>query len=155
MLLLSDFLLILAVLSVGVVYGVDVFFFVVGRPALAQSSDAAIADVMGHLHGVADTRMPVFGIAGLLATLAFAIVVHLGTASSWLALIALAGLLTQLVLYTAVAKPVNTKMTEAIQQGQILADIRDLQNRWDSVIISRALAMTLAIVCLTAAGVFK
>jgi hypothetical protein len=155
MLLLTDFLLILAILSTGVVYGVDIFFAVIGRRALAQSSDAAIADVMGHLHEVADARMPVFGITGMLATLAFAIVVQLGTTSSWLALIGLAGLLTQLALYLSVAKPVNTKMTKAIQQGQILADIRDLQNRWDSVIISRALAMTLAVTCLTAAGILK
>lgn len=155
MLLLTDFLLILAILSAGVVYGVDLFFAVIGRRALAQSSDAAIADVMGHLHGVADARMPVFGITGMLATLAFAIAVQVGTTSSWLALISLAGFLTQLALYLAVAKPVNSKMTKAIQQGQILADIRALQNRWDSVIISRALAMTLAVSCLIAAGILK
>ena len=45
-------------------------------------------------------------------------------------------------------------MTEIIQKGQILADIRDLQNRWDSVIVSRV-AMTLAIACIAAAGVLK
>lgn len=155
MLSLTNFLLVLAILNAGVVYSVDVFFAVIGRRALARSSDAAVADVMGHLHEVADARMPAFGISGMLATLAFAIAVQVGTVSSWLALIALAGLLAQLALYLTVAKPVNTKMAEAIRQGQILADIRDLQNRWDSVIISRALAMTLAIACLATAGVMK
>lgn len=153
MLSLTDGLLVLAILNVAVVYGVDVFFAVIGRPALAQSSDAAIADVMGHLHKVADARMPIFGGSGMIATLAFAIAVQVGTTSSWLALIAFAGLLAQLALYLTVAKPINSKMTQAIQQGETLIDIRNLQRRWDSVIIGRALAMTLAITCLVIAGV--
>ncbi len=151
--LLANALLILSILSAGVVYGVDVFFAVVGRPALAVSHDAAIANVMGHLHKTADARMPVFGILGVLATLSFAIVTQVGTTASWLALIALGGLLIQLSLYLTVAKPVNQKMTEALQLGKVPDDIRDLQNRWDSVIVGRALAMTLAIGCLSAAGV--
>ncbi|NJL38271.1 MAG: DUF1772 domain-containing protein [Leptolyngbyaceae cyanobacterium RM2_2_4] len=155
MLLLTNGLLILAIASVGVVYGVDVFFAVIGRRALAHSSDAAIAEVMGRFHEVADARMPVFGVSGVLATIAFAILVGWGTVPSWLSLVALAGLLIQLGLYLVIAKPINTKMTEAIQKGQILAEIRDLQNRWDSVIIARALVMTLAIGCLTTAGLLK
>lgn len=127
----------------------------IGRRALAHSSDAAIADVMGRFHEIADARMPVFGVSGVLATISFAIVVGWGTVSSLLALVALAGLLIQLGLYLVVAKPINAKMTEAIQKGQILAEIRDLQNRWDSVISTRALAMTLAIICLTTAGLLK
>ena len=43
-------LFVLAVLCTGVVYGVDVFFAVIGQRALAESDDAAIADVMGRLH---------------------------------------------------------------------------------------------------------
>jgi Domain of unknown function (DUF1772) len=153
--LLPNALLVFAIAAVGVVYGVDVFFAVVGRRALAHSSDAAIAEVMGRFHEVADARMPVFGVSGVLATIAFVIVVGWGTAPSLLALVALAGLLIQLGLYLAIAKPINAKMTQAIQKGQILAEIRDLQNRWDRVIIARALAMTLAIVCLAAAGLLK
>ena len=152
---LPNCLLILAILSTGVVYGVDVFFAVIGQRALAQSGDAAIAEVMGHLHEVADARMPVFAATGMIATLALAILSPVGTTLSWLALISLAGLFAQLALYLAVAKPINAEMTRAIQQGQVLADIRDLQNRWDSVIVGRALAMTIAIFCLTAAGVLR
>jgi Domain of unknown function (DUF1772) len=152
---LPNALLVLAIVAVGVVYGVDVFFAVVGRRALAHSSDPAIAEVMGRFHEVADARMPVFGVSGVLATIAFVIVVGLGTVPSLLALVALAGLLIQLGLYLAIAKPINAKMTQAIQKGQILAEIRDLQNRWDRVIIARALAMTLAIVCLVTAGLLK
>lgn len=77
-----DALPVLAVLCTGVVYGVDVFFAVIGRRALAESSDAAIADVMGHLHQVADARMPIFGVIGLVATIAFAAVSPIGTPTS-------------------------------------------------------------------------
>ena len=151
--MLLNSLLVLAILSAGVIYGVDVFFAVVGRSALAASDDRAIANVMGHIHKTADARMPLFGVLGILATSAFAIAAQLGTPASWLALIALAGLSTQLSLYLTVAKPVNQKMAEALRFGKMPEDIRLLQNRWDSVIIGRALAMTLAISLLIMAGV--
>lgn len=153
--LLLNVLLILAVLCVGVIYGVDVFFAVVGRTALAQSNETALTNVMGHIHETADAQMPVFGVVGILSTLAFSIVAGLGTLSSWLAIIALVGLLTQLGLYLTVAKPINEKMTEAAKQNQILADIRSLQERWDSVIIGRAISMTIAIGCLVAASLVQ
>jgi formate-dependent nitrite reductase cytochrome c552 subunit len=69
-----------------------------------------------------------------------------------LTLITIVGLLVQLSLYLVVAKPINTKMTEAAQQKEILSDIRELQNRWDSVIVARAMAMTLAVSCLVTAA---
>ncbi|BCL38438.1 DUF1772 domain-containing protein [Nostoc sp. MS1] len=146
-----DALPVLAVLGTGVVYGVDVFFALIGRRALAESSDAAIADVMGRLHQVADARMPIFGVTGLLATIASAAVSPIGTTTIWLNLIAIAGLLVQLSLYLIVAKPINTKMTEAAQRKEVLSDIRELQHRWDSVIVARAIAMTLAVGCLITA----
>lgn len=76
----------LAVLCTGVVYGVDVFFAVIGQRALAESDDAAIADVMGRLHQVSDTRMPIFGVTGLLAMIALAAISPIGTPVSWLTL---------------------------------------------------------------------
>jgi hypothetical protein len=146
-----DALSVLAVLCTRVVYGVDMFFAVVGRRALAKSADDAIADVMGRLHQVADARMPVFGVTGLLATIAFVVVSPIGTPASWLTLIAIAGLLVQLGLYLTVAKPINTKMTKAAEQKEVLADLRELQNRWDSVIVPRVIAMTLTVGCLVMA----
>ena len=142
---------VLAVLCTGVVYGVDVFFAVIGRRALTESTDTAIVDVIGRIHQFADARMPVFGVTGLLATIAFAMTSPIGTLVSWLALIAIAGLLVQLSLYLTVAKPINTKMTEAAQQHEVPANLRELQNRWDSVIGARAIAMTLAVGCLVIA----
>jgi hypothetical protein len=96
--------------------------------------------------------MPIFGVMGLLATSAFAAVSPIGTTTSWLTLIAITGVLVQLSLYLTVAKPINTKMTEAAQRKQVLSDIRELQNRWDSVIVARAMAMTLAVGCLIMAA---
>ena len=80
--MLLNSLLVLAILSAGVIYGVDVFFAVVGRSALASSDDRAIATVMGHIHKTADARMPLFGVLGILATSAFAIAAQLGTPAS-------------------------------------------------------------------------
>jgi predicted DNA repair protein MutK len=69
---LVNALSVLAVLCTGVVYGVDVFFAAIGQRALAQSDDAAIANVMGRLHQVSDARMPIFGVTGLLAAIGVA-----------------------------------------------------------------------------------
>jgi len=66
--------------------------------------------------------------------------------------IAIAGLLVQLSLYLIVAKPINTKMTEAVQQKEVPSDLREFQNRWDSVIVPRAIAMTVAVSCLVTAA---
>jgi uncharacterized membrane protein len=148
---LVNALSVLAVLCTGVVYGVDVFFAAIGQRALAQSDDAAIADVMGRLHQVSDARMPIFGVTGLLATIALAAISPIGTPVSWLTLSAIVGLLVQLSLYLTVAKPINTKLTKAVQRKEVLTNTRELQHHWDSVIVARAIAMTLAMGCLVTA----
>ncbi|RZK53077.1 MAG: hypothetical protein EOO59_12880, partial [Hymenobacter sp.] len=51
----------LALLSTGVVYGTDVFFALVARPALRRADEASLTRVLGHLHAVADVRMPWVG----------------------------------------------------------------------------------------------
>ncbi|BAC88424.1 DUF1772 domain-containing protein [Gloeobacter violaceus] len=144
-----------SVLSTAVLYGTDVFFAVVGRDALAKSSTACLADVVARLHEVADERMPVFGATALASTFAFGLSLGLPTASGLLVLVTLAALLSQLGLYLAVARPVNRRMVQAVQTGQALPDARALQARWDSVIVARALSLTLALVTLLAAGVLR
>lgn len=153
--LFSASLLLVSVLSTGVLYGTDVFFAVVGRDALAKSSTACLADVVAHLHEVADERMPVFGVLGLVATLGFGLSVGLLTPSGQLSLVALTALLAQLGLYLAVARPVNRRMVQALQSGQPLPDARALQERWDSVIVPRALSMAVALGALLAAGILR
>jgi hypothetical protein len=142
-----------ALLSTGVVYGTDVFFALVARPALRRADDASMTRVLGHLHAVGDARMPLFGATGLLATAGLAL-----AAGGWhtrpgsLALLALLGLLTHLLVYLRVAKPVNEAQTAAAQHDIIPPDARALQTRWDSVIGLRAGALTLAMIALLAAA---
>jgi hypothetical protein len=145
----SSWLVALALLGSGVVYGTDVFFALVGRTALRRADDASLTQVLGHLHAVADARMPIIGATALLSTgaLFFA-------AGGWptlpgrLALLALAGLLTQLAAYLLIAQPVNRRQTAAALQCQTPPDARALQNRWDSVIGLRAGALTIAVAAL-------
>jgi hypothetical protein len=62
----SAWLVAVALLSSGVVYGVDVFFALIARPALRRVDDASLTQVLGHLHAVADACMPLFGVTALL-----------------------------------------------------------------------------------------
>jgi hypothetical protein len=145
----SSWLVALALLSSGVVYGVDVFFALVARPALRRADEASLTQVLGHLHAVADARMPLFGVTALLSTGGLC-----WMAGGWatlpgrLALLALAGLLTQLAAYVRVAQPVNKRQTAAALQCQTPPDARALQNRWDSVIGLWAAALTVAVAAL-------
>ncbi|WP_425145480.1 hypothetical protein [Deinococcus sp.] len=142
---LNGGLLILALLSAGVVYGTDVFFAVVGRAALRGVSDAALTETMGRLHQVGDARMPIFGATALISALALVFTARPGSAASLFALLALAGLGTQLAAYLRVAQPINRQQTAAAQRGVTPPNARELQQRWDSVLPLRALGMTAAV----------
>jgi hypothetical protein len=145
----SYWLVALALLSSGVVYGTDVFFALIARSALRRVDEASLTQVMGHLHAVADARMPLFGATALLSTGGlFWVSGGWPTLPGRLALLALAGLLTQLAAYVLVAQPVNKRQTAAALLHQTPADARALQERWDSVIGLRASALTLAVAAL-------
>jgi hypothetical protein len=138
----------LALLGAAAVYGTDVFFCVVGRTALTHVSDAALVETMGRLHEVADRRMPIFGVIGIvgaLASIAFSRV-------SWLwALSAVAAQVVWIVVYRSVAAPVNAELTRQARAHSVPTDARALQARWDSVIVARVLLMGFAVVALAAA----
>ena len=139
-------LLALAALGVGVVYGTDMFFAVVGRRALARVSDRAMIETMGRFHEVADRRMPLFGVIGLVGTAAGALASP-GSIRLW-ALEALAAQLAWLAIYVPVAAPINARLTRAARAAESPPDGRALQGRWDSVIALRAALMTVALVAL-------
>jgi dihydrodipicolinate synthase/N-acetylneuraminate lyase len=145
---LNAVLVVVALLSAGVVYGTDVFFAVVGRPALKRTSDAGLTEVMGRLHEVGDIRMPMFGATALVSTLALVFTTGIGSSSSLLALLALAGLGTQLVSYLGVARAVNMAQTAAAQQGITPPNARELQRRWESVITLRAVGTLVGVASL-------
>jgi len=149
----SCWLVAVALLSSGVVYGVDVFFALVARPALRRVDEASLTQVLGHLHAVADARMPLFGVTALLSTGGLCWVAGgWATLPGRLALLALAGLLTQLAAYILVAQPVNKRQTAAALQRHTPPDARTLQDRWDSIIGLRAGALTVAVAALVGAA---
>ena len=155
---LTHMLVVLATLGVGAVYGTDVFFAAIGRRALTSASDANLTDVMGRLHEYGDARMPIFAATGMVSTLGLVFAAHLGTASSSLALAAFAALIIHLSLYLTVSKPINARLTEAAHRmsagEEAPSDARRLQDRWDAVIVPRALLLGFAVLCLALAGCY-
>lgn len=139
---------ILTVLCTAIVFGTDSFFAFVGKKALSKSKEAALLNVAGNLHEVADKRMPIVGGAALLGTLYLALSKGVGTHDGILFLIAFIAMLAHLLLFLSVAKPVNEQMREAVRFGRLLDDVRALQNKWDSVIGFRAILLLTAMVFL-------
>jgi len=146
--ILGQISLTLALLGAAAVFGTDAFFSVVGRTALARVSDAALVETMGRLHEVADRRMPIFGVVGIVGALAG---IACSRASLPWALIAVAAQGLWIVIYRRVAAPVNAELTRHARAGSVPTDARALQARWDSVIVVRVLLMGFAVCSLTAA----
>jgi Domain of unknown function (DUF1772) len=147
---LNAVIVMVALLSAGVIYGTDMFFAAIGRSALGRSSDTAMTEVMGRLHEIGDARMPIFGAIALTATLALIFTSGVGSLSSFLAIGAIIGLGTQLATYLGVAQPINKAQSAAARQGVTPSNARELQRRWDSVIVLRAVGMLIAMICLIA-----
>ena len=138
----------IAVVTTAIVFGTDVFFALVGKKAVAKSNESSIADVMGHFHQVADTRMPVIGVTALATTLLQVIVAGVQTTPGQLALVALTALLAHLFIYLTISKPVNDILAEGVKFGRLIENTRQLQQRWDKVINLRAALLLVAITSL-------
>ena len=76
---------------------------------------------MGHIHEVADARMPLVGALGILATVAFLVLAGLGTRASTFGIVALVALSRALQCYS---KPLNVQLKQAARSGQVLVDVR-------------------------------
>jgi hypothetical protein len=143
----------LAILATAVIYGTDVFGAIVQRPALAAVDDRTLTQVMGHIHRVADRRLAVLSISGLVISAVTAVVAAatgrwVSTAGAALAAVAL---VTFAVIYTRISKPVNKALTAAAVAGRVPGNARELQARWDSVINGRVALQTLALAALCVA----
>jgi Domain of unknown function (DUF1772) len=143
----------LAILANAVIYGTDVFGAIVQRPAIAAVDDATLTQSLGHIHRVADRRLKVITISGLIAAVATAAVAAAGghwvsTAGGGLAALAL---IIFIAIYTQVAKPVNIALTAAALAHRVPDNARELQARWDSVINGRVALQTTALVALCVA----
>lgn len=146
-----------AILANAVVYGTDVFGAIVLRPAVAAVDDRTLTQLLGHIHRIADRRFSAIGAVGLIAAVATAVATAVAAAVSghWLsavsALVATLALIGFLVVYTRISKPVNAVLTAAAVAGEVPADARRLQNRWESVIVARVVVQTVALVALCVA----
>jgi hypothetical protein len=149
--IISQALLVIAILTAGVIYGTDMFHALVVRKAITLSKDGSIADLIGHTHLIADKRMPAIGIASVVST-ALCFILNFKNAYTMCLLgAALLMLLAHLYLYMTIAKPVNKEMSDAAVSNIVPANIRALQSRWESVINYRAAFLTAAMLLITVA----
>lgn len=142
----------LAVLNLAVIFGTDVVVAVVLRPVYAEVDDRTMVQVVGRGHYYGDRRLPVVGILGMvLAAITVALAVGWGTAvTTTLSAIALALLLAWLGLFARISAPINKVLTAAALAGDVPADARALQSRWESIIVLRAVLLGLSILLLCA-----
>jgi hypothetical protein len=151
--ILSQILAAVALLASAVIYGTDVFCAIVQRPALARVSDAALTSVMGRVHEYGDRRMPLPGVIGILAAVLAAVTAGIAghAVATTAAAIAVAAQAVWLVVYLRISAPVNRALTAAARAGDVPADARSLQRRWDSVITARAVLQAAAVIALCVA----
>jgi len=150
---LGQVLIVISVLACGIIYGTDVFSAIVLRPALALVDDQTLVSSMGRVHDFGDRRLRVPGVAAIGTAIAGTIVAgwagHLGAAVA--GAVAVVALANWLIIYVRISAPVNARLTGAARRGELPPDVRQLQQRWDSVITARAGLQMLAMLALCAA----
>lgn len=136
------------ILSTAVVFGTDMFFLSVGRPALKLASPSAGTEVMGFFHLFGDARMPIWGVSAILSNLL--LVLFSKSGERWFYATSLLMLILFVIAYNRLSKPINRLQTEAAKTGEQLNNARDLQNSWDRSLIIRVplLALSLLSQCL-------
>ena len=136
------------IFSTAVVFGTDIFFLTIGRPALRLASPAAGTEVMGFFHMFADARMPFWGVLAILCNLLLA--VFRSGEQRWFYCASLLVLVLFVVLYNLLSKPINRIQTEAAKTGKRLDNGREIQASWDKVLWIRVplLAVSLLAQCL-------
>src|SRR6516164_6931832 len=93
------------ILSTAVVWGTDIFFLTIGRPALRLATVSAATEVMGFLHMYADARMPIWGASAILSNILLVLFSRSG--QRWLYGVSLFTLLVFLIVYNRLSKPIN------------------------------------------------
>ena len=68
--------------STAVVFGTDMFFLTVGRPALRLAAPSAGTAVMGFFHMFADARMPIWGVSAILSNFLLVVLTRVDSAGS-------------------------------------------------------------------------
>jgi|SRR5580698_5127869 hypothetical protein len=136
------------ILSTAVVYGTDMLFLTVGRPALRLASSSAGTEIMGFFHLFGDTRMPIWGVSAILSNLLLAVFSR--GERRWFYCASLFALILFVIVYNLLSKPINKLQTEAAKAGQPLNNGRELQASWDGSLTLRVplLSVSLLAQCL-------
>jgi hypothetical protein len=136
------------ILSTAVVFGTDMFFLMIGRPALRLASPSAGTEVMGYFHMFADRRMPMWGVSAILSNLLLAVFSKSG--QRWFYLASFFLLILFVLIYNRWSKPINRMQTEAAKTGSRLDHARELQESWDRSLLIRVplLGVSLLAQCL-------
>jgi Domain of unknown function (DUF1772) len=125
----------IGLMSTAVVFGTDMYFLTVGRPALRLASPSPATEVMGFLHLFGDKRMPIWGVLAIVSNLLLAL---LGTSQQRaFYLLSLSMLILFVVIYNRFSKPINRFQTEAAKTGGKLDNARGLQASWDRSLMVR------------------
>jgi len=137
------------ILCTAVVFGTDMFFLTVGRPALRLASPAAGTEVMGFFHVFGDARMPIWGVLAVLSNLLLGLLTRGGHRGLYL--LSFSMLILFVVIYNRLSKPINRLQTEAARTGRRLDNARELEASWDRSVMIRTplLAASLIAQCLT------
>ncbi|HEY1463483.1 MAG TPA: hypothetical protein VGF44_08710 [Terriglobales bacterium] len=125
----------IGILSTAVVFGTDMFFLTVGRPALRLASPSAGTEVMGFVHVFGDTRMPIWGVLAILSNLLLGLLTRGGHRGLYL--LSISVLIAFVVIYNRLSKPINRLQTEAAKTGTTLGNARKLQASWDRSVMIR------------------
>jgi hypothetical protein len=123
------------ILSTAVVFGTDMFFLTIGRPALKLASPSAGTEIMGFFHMFADARMPIWGVSAILSN--FLLVLFSRDGQRWFYLASLLMLILFVISYNRLSKPINRLQMEAAKNGERLNNGRELQASWDRALIIR------------------
>jgi hypothetical protein len=123
------------ILCTAVVFGTDMFFLTVGRPALRLASQSAGTEVMGFVHGFGDARMPIWGVLAILSNLLLGLLSRGGHRGLYL--LSFSVLVLFVVIYNRLSKPINWRQTEAAKTGRTIENARELQASWDRSVMIR------------------
>ena len=136
-------------LSTAVVFGTDMFFLTVGRPALRLASQSAGTEVMGFFHVFGDARMPIWGVLAILSNLLLGLLTRGGHRGLYL--LSVSVLILFVVLYNRLSKPINRLQTEAAKTGRTIEDSRGIQASWDRSVMIRIPLLSVSMLAQTIA----
>jgi hypothetical protein len=137
------------VLCTAVVFGTDMFFLTVGRPALRLASQSAGTEVMGFFHVFGDARMPIWGVLAILSNLLLGLLTPGGHRGLYL--LSFSVLVLFVVTYNRLSKPINRLQTEAAKTGRTIENARQLQASWDRSLMIRIPLLSVSMLAQTIA----